>query len=316
MDNVFEITITKEVMKTETFTELVKFGDVSNQQKEDLVSSLKREFGEGEEGVTINLVSTPTEKEPEKYFGGVDEYAPSLLFSNNLFENYFHTHTKKPRFWNTISFPENTKSVLAYRSQGHRSTTLLPNDSLLFYFSIEKKKVVDLLKKGKIKELQKHNIIPKERNQWNLLNLHRRVLIHPNHSVLIKEIYKRWKKQLTDLRKNLIGFLAVFTCDEWIQVDEELVGISFCSHKTNNPSCLYNTETLDFDPDTNEPIFYHTIGSNVANKCRVGTYKSTTDEKGNLRAMKRGEKLIINYDNENTKKYLEELQKEEEEVWI
>ena len=35
MGNIFEITITKKVMKTETFTELVKFGDVSNQQKED-----------------------------------------------------------------------------------------------------------------------------------------------------------------------------------------------------------------------------------------------------------------------------------------
>ena len=139
-----------------------------------------------------------TEKEPENYFGGRDNYKPYILYLANESRGLVcDLQIANPLLGEIISFPENTKSVFAYKARGHRRTTLLPNESLLFYFSIEKEKVVDLWKKGNIKELQKYNIIPKERKQRNLLSKCDRntyVVVHPNHSVLIREIYKKMKK--------------------------------------------------------------------------------------------------------------------------
>ena len=164
MNNVYEITITKEVMKTETSTELVELEEISNQSKETLMSLIKQKYGEGEEGVKINIVSSPTEKKPEKYFGETEKYEPSILHLGepdaSLLERDFNCQKGEPFFGDKITFPENTKSVFAYHSQSHNRKTLLPCHSLLFYFSIEKEMVVDLWERGKIKHLMNFNIIP------------------------------------------------------------------------------------------------------------------------------------------------------------
>ena len=134
MNNVYEITITKEVMKTNTHTEVVGVEEISNQTRETMESFFREKYGEGEEGVSINIVSSPSKQKPEKYFGDNKQYDPSILhYADFGVMGTFEEHKKEHFLGETISFPENTKSVLYYIEEKYRRTTKLPNNILYFH---------------------------------------------------------------------------------------------------------------------------------------------------------------------------------------
>ena len=327
MNNVYEITITKEVMKTNTSTEVVGVEEISNQTRETMESFFREKYGEGEEGVSINIVSSPSKQKPEKYFVGNIKYEPSVLEVNTENTDYNKIHKgkyyydfviegceKEPLLDVLITFPENTKSIIAYHSQRHSNKTLLPCNSLLFYFSIEKEKVVDLWNKGKISELKKYNIIPKEPQHRNLLNtgysIFGYIVCHPNHPVFIDEIYKRRKNKK-------MSFIAVFTCDEWRKTNVDLFypSTKFCTQKDiGYEDATYvngSRDSHNYDPITNDVENYKSMRDENGEKLfgRVGTFKTTIDEKGKLYNYERKDKVIINYDTDEIKTYFEEQER-------
>ena len=156
------------------------------------------------------------------------------------------------------------------------------------------------------------------------------------HSVLLDEIYKRRTNKK-------IRFLAVFTCDEWrkTNVDRFYPSTYFCTQKDED-MIISERDLHDYDPDTNERIFREPLDVRVIKELpkdwidtgtvgtekhpdlyermyRVGTYKSTIDEKGKLSPYKmrhrygKREEMIINYDTDELKTYCEEQEKMEQE---
>ena len=219
MNNVYEIKLTKEVRKIENFTEIVELSNATEQTRETLDNYIQKKYGDGEEGVLVNMSSHPTKKKPEKYFIGDIKYEPSILEEHKMEDDWNNWRTNNIDMWEReplldvkITFPENTKSIIAFHSNPLiiTSRTLLPCNSLLFYFSIEKEKVVDFWKTGNIKELKKYNIIPTEPEHRNLIDTFcgfACTTVHPNHPVLLDEIYKRRKNKRRSRRVMLQRFV-------------------------------------------------------------------------------------------------------------
>jgi len=316
---VYEIKLTKEVRKIENFTEIVELSNATEQTRETLDNYIQKKYGDGEEGVLVNMSSHPTKKKPEKYFIGDIKYEPSILEEHKMEDDWNNWRTNNIDMWEReplldvkITFPEITKSIIAYHSQRHSNKTLLPCNSLLFYFSIEKEKVVDLWKSGNMKELKKYNIIPtypQHRNLYDMYGDFAYATVHPNHSVLLDEIYKKRKNKK-------MQFIAVFTCDEWNRTDVSQFHYNptFCSYpNASHDNWFSKRGEGNYDPITNEKIILETVidVNGEEHFGRVGTYKSTIDEKGKLYSYTRNDKPIINYDSDELETYFEEKEQNE-----
>jgi len=212
-NKVYEVTFVKNV--TYERKQIIEVNNELNLSEEQIKSEL-RSIDEGRpsyyyhnssNGEVTNIERQIQLDESEELRGDYLTKHSSDVFTEEPYEE----PQKVGFFITTRFFPEGTKSVFHYRNPNHRHSRngVIPSGNIDLFFDIEKEKVSELWKSGKVKDLMDHYVTFIEETED-----YRRESYDPS---IVREIYKRRKSTGTQR-------LDVYDPEVWRNEDELIQG--------------------------------------------------------------------------------------------